>query len=911
MIRRSRLNFVLIIILAASLLVSTMPVDANPSFQEMTPRSKAEQLLPQLSTQEKVGQLFLATFKGTAAAEGSTAARYINELKVGGFVLERANDNFTAGETSLQATLDLTNGLQQTASAGENYTPLLIGLSQEGDDPAHNQIYNGLNRVPGNLALAATWKPENASAIGRVTGSELSALGFNLFLGPTLDVLDPNAVTMGVNTSTNLFGSNPWWVSAFSESYIRGLRQGSQGRMLIIPRNFPGIGSIDRDPQLEAGTVRKSIEDLKDSDLLPFVNAVQNELIDGLLISNTRFQGFHGNLAELTPPVSLDAPTLSEILSIEPINEWYSGGGVLVTDQLGSLAIRRYYDPTMTSFDARTVARNAFLAGNDLLYLGNFREPNDEDGYATAAKVISAFAQKYNEDQAFAERVDESVLRILTKKFELYPEFNINAVVPSDEGLVEIGKPIPGFFDIAREAATLINPTATELRVALPRVPSVNDQIIVFTDERLVKQCADCAPQPTIPMDGLKTSIMRLYGPSAGGQMNEARITDFSFIDLSRFLDDPTTSQALEVNLKEASWVLFLTQGFDPAYPESTALIDLLDQHPELIAGKKSIAFALGSPYSLDATNVSKLTAYFALYSNTPVFLDTAARLLFQEINPSGTLPVSVPAIGYNLHEMVKPNPFQIIGLELDETEDQPGPATPVPSVVRKFKVEEEIPLRTGVISDKNGHKVPDGTGVTFSFTTLNKGQLNQQYIESTTRNGIARAVYTIPGYGSLEIKAQAGEAKNSQILVLNIIDESGAALATVLPTPSPTPTLEVAPTVDLTPTPTLAPMEVPPSPTSASGWLLTLIVLGGLSSLIAWMLQSPLTLQWSVRLALLGIISGFLTYIAILAGSISLSDLMPGMGNLGLVVVISVGALAGYLIGLIWWAVTRFFRQN
>ena len=44
------------------------------------------------------------------------------------------------------------------------------------------------------------------------------------------------------------------------------------------------------------------------------------------------------------------------------------------------------------------------------------------------------------------------------------------------------------------------------------------------------------------------------------------------------------------------------------------------------------MVFAFNAPYYLDATDISKLTAYYAFYSKINPFIDVAARILFQEV---------------------------------------------------------------------------------------------------------------------------------------------------------------------------------------------------------------------------------------------------------------------------------------
>src|SRR3989304_2991666 len=169
----------------------------------------------------------------------------------------------------------------------------------------------------------------------------------------------------------------------------------------------------------------------------------------------------------------------------------------MISDSLGSRAVRRFYDPTSQTFNGRVVALDAFLAGNDILYLDNFVSTSDPDSYTTITRTISFFAQKYREDPAFAQRVDQSVLRILKLKLKLYgDQFSLNKVqpVPNLKNQLNLGSDLS--FQIAREAASLISPSLTELE---GRIPVLREQIIFITDTRLSQQCSNCVQENTIP----------------------------------------------------------------------------------------------------------------------------------------------------------------------------------------------------------------------------------------------------------------------------------------------------------------------------------------------------------------------------------------------------------------------------
>ena len=150
-------------------------------------------LLPKLSPEAKVGQLFIAGFQGTEVPPGSDIAALIRDDQIGGVILSTDNGNITnSPDTSVQVAA-LTARLQnfaRTARAADAapFLPLFMALQQDGDGPPNSEILNGLTPAPSYMALGATWNPANPEANGRIVGEELAAIGVNLLLGPALDV---------------------------------------------------------------------------------------------------------------------------------------------------------------------------------------------------------------------------------------------------------------------------------------------------------------------------------------------------------------------------------------------------------------------------------------------------------------------------------------------------------------------------------------------------------------------------------------------------------------------------------------------------------------------------------------------------------------------------------------------------
>ena len=893
---------------AVSWLVPISP--GNARSMAPLPQQQAQSLLDSLTPEERVGQLFLITFKGTDAGPETAIYDLITNHHIGGVVLLAANDNIVdlggaPSEVPYQV-LTLTRQLQQddwngslqsliNPNTNQNYTPafipLLIGVSQEGDGYPYDQILRGMTLLPNAMAIGATWEPEQATQVGAITGKELSTLGINLLLGPSLDVLEtPPPLEIASNLGTRSFGGDPYWVGEMGRAYIRGVHQGSTNKIAVVAKHFPGHGSSDRLPEEEVATVRKSLEQLVSFDLAPFFAVTGNtsdpvETADALLASHIRYQGLQGNIRATTRPVSFDPQAFGLLMNLPSLSAWRQNGGLMISDDLGSRAVRRFYDLTNQTFDARRVALNAFLAGNDLLYIADFSTPNDPDSNAAAIRTIEFFSQKYREDTAFAQRVDASVLRILTLKFRLYSEaventgtgqntaFNLEKILATPDGLDTLGRSSQVTFGVAQQAATLISPSQAELEDTMPDPPDRSDRIVFITDVRMAQQCSLCLPYPQLDIKAMQDAVTRLYGSPSGGQILSYNLSSYSLDDLETMLDTPEMGQQLAEDLTHANWIVFGMLSARIDIPSFNTLSRFLSERPDLLQQKRLIVFAFTAPYYLDATNISKLSAYYSLYDKTPQFVDVAAYLLFRELRPHGASPVSVPAIGYDLNEALFPDSSQTILLELDIPPVEPPQTTltPVPPPPSEFRIGDVIPLRTGVILDFNGHPVPDGTPVTFIFSL--GGETNSTRQELTTIDGQAHTTYAVNNPGTLEIHVESENAR-SDTLKFNIPSPTGEITATPTPTPIPPTPTPLPPTPTSTPAPTPSvPVEEPPQP-GFGDWLIAVLV----SSALAWSCYRLAALMGQVRW---GMRAGFLTFIGGLLAYSYLVMKLPGTEKL------------------------------
>lgn len=909
---------------------------ASLASQDDSASQKAAALLATMTPEEKVGQLFLVTFNGTTFDDNSQIFDLIVNNHIGGVILQRSKDNFNVSDNEPGQTYALTRLLQNAAYKGSQinfatpttgtssrapYIPLLIGISQDGDNYPNDQILNGLTPLPDLMTIGATWDSSMAQQVGNVMGSELAALGFNLYLGPSLDVLDPTQIESGQDLGVSSFGESPYWVSKMGQAYISGLHQGSNNHLMVIAKNFPGRGSADRSPDVEIATVRKTLDQLKANDLAPFFSVTGSAPdasmeTDGLLVSHIRYQGIQGAIRSTTRPISSDSAALDQLMKLTPISQWRDSGGVLVSDNLGSQAIRKFYDPTGNAFDTRTVAREAFFAGNDLLYADNFVASGDPDMYASLARTLSYFAQKYHDDPVFAQRVDSSVQRILTMKYRLYPAFNLDRVVPEATQLANVGTSQQVTFDTARRAVTLVSPDSADITNVLPRGPEARERIVFLTDALTGRQCTGCQDQPVLPVDALQSAVMRLYGPRAGGQVSQNLLSSYSFLDLMKDLNgtatgaSATTTPNVETDLKLADWVVVSMLKPNASQPETQAFRRLLSERPELLRNKKVIVFAFGAPYYLDATDISKLTAYYALYSKTAPFIEVAARILFQDLQPNGALPVSVSGIGYSLPIAIKPDPSQIIQLFPDNpgSVNQPTSTTQQPTPEPLYQLGDIISVRTGVIFDHNHHPVPDGTQVRFDFSVISETSGSTVTLYNTeTVDGIARASWRIDRTGHLEISAASDPDTLSNLLRLDISTGVRSRVTLVAATPQPTGTPEPTATITPTPTPTATATPAPKASTvKFQDWFFVLaLVLGGAAG-VSWLGVRQAIARWGLRLALCGMIGGLVSYNYLALDLPGSQAILRASGTLGVLLVTLGGVIFGWGAGLIWRQLTN-----
>jgi beta-N-acetylhexosaminidase len=981
----------LVTLVAPALGPGGLPRPALASNHDEETAAQAQAIVAAMTAEQRVGQLFMVTFAGNEVMPESDIAELIAYYHVGGVVLLAQNNHITDTENGPQQVAELANLLQAVAlhhvlpgleplenraaspaTAGAAL-PLFIAMKHEGDGAPHSTILNGLSPIPNAMAIGATWQPQYARQVGAVVGKELAAAGINMLLGPSLDVLESPALVAQNGLGVRTFGGNPYWVGLMGQAYTGGVHSGSGGRVAVIAKHFPGVGSSDRPINEEIATVRKSSEQLRQVELAPFF-AVTGRAptplarVDGLMTGHIRYQDFQGNVRATSAPISFDPQALQLLLQMNELATWRQEGGLIVSDSLGARAVQRFYDDTEQDFPHRRVARDALLAGNDLLYLSDFAlYPASYAGHLANIKdTIGWFQEKYRTDQSFRQRVDEAVFRIVLLKLKLYQgDFSAETVlVDADEVTAVVGQQQSAMFDLATDAITLLSPSTAALGEMLP--PQAGERIVIFTDVRQARQCTGCAPQPLIGLTAIENRILTLYGPEGSGQVQPQLVTSFSFADLKAFLaagpdelvplpaatatpvptlvpdlqdpeatppppevaplpaptPHPSPAMLVQNALQNADWIVFAMLDSTAPTPDADAVQTFLAERPDIARSSHVIVFAYNAPYFLDTTEISKITAYFGVYSKTEPFIDASVRALFQELTLRGAPPVSIEGIRYNVGQITQPDSRQVIELYIVAGDNLQSPPGEAPLEARPG---DTLRLQTGVIRDRNGYPVPDGTLVQFVREDRIQGFLNV-IAERPTINGVANLDYVLEARtGHFRITAAAAEARASQEIDIVIGESAAVSVRTPTPTPTHTPSPTVtatatatpAPSPTASPTPTLAPTatavgtegprELRIALTQVQTFLAMLaglIVTGTMAVVAGRNGHSRINLVQLVRWLLWGIIGGLLAYnyFALqLPGAAWFSQFGPWAGLISTLL----GGLAG-LAAFYWYKISN-----
>lgn len=199
----------------------------------------------------------LVGLSGPALREAEREA--LRRDRPAGILLLRRN---VRGREQLVALLDELRELY--ARAGER--PPLFAADHEGGAVA--ALHPALPAPPSALAMGLAGDPALTRELYRAVGTQCRELGIQLVLAPVADLLlGPSAVV-----GTRSFGSDPVQVARQVASAVAGLHDAG---VHACVKHWPGHGRPAADSHRARPRVDASLQELLESDLVPFVAALQ------------------------------------------------------------------------------------------------------------------------------------------------------------------------------------------------------------------------------------------------------------------------------------------------------------------------------------------------------------------------------------------------------------------------------------------------------------------------------------------------------------------------------------------------------------------------------------------------------------------------------------------------------------
>ena len=334
---------------------------------------RAYELLDGMSQREKICQLLVVYPEDVTGVERATAAgaatqEALEQYPVGGFLYQKKN-------------MERREQLQTMISNVQSFAklPLLITCDEEGGRVARLMDTVGVTAVGPML----DFKDEGggtARANARTIAADMAALGFNADFAPVADVWsNPDNTVIGDRAYSDDFQQ----AAELLPAAVQGFHDGGVACCL---KHFPGHGDTSADSHYGSVYVRKSLAELREQELLPFqagIDAGADMVMAGHLIVSD---------------VDSEPAPFSHALITGLLREEMGFQGVVITDGLRMQAMTDHYTSAQ-------IAVKAVAAGVDMLLC-----PDDLDG------AVAALTQAVDGGELTQDRLDESVLRVLTLK---------------------------------------------------------------------------------------------------------------------------------------------------------------------------------------------------------------------------------------------------------------------------------------------------------------------------------------------------------------------------------------------------------------------------------------------------------------------------------------------------------------
>ena len=329
--------------------------------------TKEEEILNSMTLEEKIGQLFIVRYENIDEEDE------VKQYQLGGITFYGKDFRYEDKDSIIE----LINSLQSDVKI-----PMFMSVDEEGGSVARvSRWYQYRSEIflsprdyyeQGGLDLVLQMEEEKAQL--------LSSLGLNMNLSPVADISDKPGAFMYDRS----LGEDAYTTAEF---VCRTAKISADYGVGSVIKHFPGHGN-NTDTHFYTTRDTRSLEELKENDLIPF-QAAMDEENSAIMIGHTVVEALDDEY-----PASLSKKVHDYIRNQMRFD------GVIMPDALDM-------DTVSSSFNGENVAVLAIMAGNDILCTSEYKEQYE------------AVLQAVKDNKISIEQIDESVLRILRWKMQL------------------------------------------------------------------------------------------------------------------------------------------------------------------------------------------------------------------------------------------------------------------------------------------------------------------------------------------------------------------------------------------------------------------------------------------------------------------------------------------------------------
>lgn len=325
-----------------------------------------------------IGQMLIVGFQGAAPDESwpRQVAAQIESGKIGGVLV--MSHNMLAPEQLAK----LTGAFRRTKAQ----TVPFIAVDQGGGLAQRLPAEKGFQHYASAAELGMSNDPLNAYNLYQRMAVELAVLGFNVNLGPVVD-LEQNGENGAAAAHERRYGSQPKHVAAFAKAFR--LAHHGEG-LLTVLKHFPGPASAKTEPEARWDVAA----------LAPYRQLTAGGNADMVMVG-------HLSHAEFSDEPGLPA-SLSKKAIQTRLRDEIGFKGVIISDDLEAKAVA-------ARFPLEESVVRAIRAGNDLLLIGNQDKPSPD----LPERLAAIIKQAVTTGALTRERLQASYDRIIAAKQSL------------------------------------------------------------------------------------------------------------------------------------------------------------------------------------------------------------------------------------------------------------------------------------------------------------------------------------------------------------------------------------------------------------------------------------------------------------------------------------------------------------